>query len=275
MFTYEDYAQSAQYIKAKIGDFQPKVLMILGSGLGFLGDEVQNPIYVSYGDVPNMRSSTVEGHKGRFVFGTLADTPVMIMQGRIHIYEGYSAAEVAYPVRVARLLGVESLIVTNAAGAVNTAFNVGDLMLITDHIKLMGESPIAGANVEQLGPRFCDMSYTYTPQYLQMAKEKAAACGINIREGVYFYFPGPQFETPAEIRAARILGGDAVGMSTVFETITAAHCNMKVLGISLMTNMAAGVLDVRLDHVDVMEAANKAADGLKKLVLTVLPSMVE
>lgn len=265
-YTYQQYRESADTLRKKLGAFQPRVLLILGSGLGALGGEVEDPTVVPYTDVPHMKRSTAPDHKGQFVFGKLSGRDVAVMQGRLHTYEGWSFADVSYPVRVMRLLGAETLIVTNAAGAVNTAFDPGDIMLITDHIKLFGISPLCGPNVEILGPRFPDMSHVYTPSLQDVARQAAEALSIPLREGVYMYFPGPQYETPAEVRAARILGADAVGMSTVPETITAAHCGMKVLGFTLCTNMAAGVLDQPLSGDKVIDAAQAAGAKFTTLV---------
>lgn len=274
MFTYENYKESAEYIKQRIGNRKPAVLMILGSGLGFMADEVENSVNIPYGEIPYFKSSTVMGHAGKLVIGSISGVEVMVMHGRIHCYEGYTPQEVSYTVRVAKLLGVNALLVTNAAGAVNESYNVGELMIIKDHIRIMGTSPLIGPNVDEFGPRFCDMSNTYTKDLRNIAKEKANELGIKVNEGVYFYFPGPQFETPAEVRLARILGGDAVGMSTVFEATVASHCSMKVLGISLMTNMAAGIIpDSVLDGVDVLDAAEKAKDSFSQLVRACLPYM--
>ena len=221
MYTMEQYRKSANYIASKLGDFRPEVLMVLGTGLGFLGDRVENPIVIPYGDIPYFRTSTVDGHRGRFVCGTLAGKRVMVMQGRLHIYEGYDAYEVTFPVRVARLLGADKLVVTNAAGGVDERYKVGDLMLIRDHIRVFMPNPLIGPNLDEFGPRFCDMGNVYDKEYRAVAHAKAAELGMTLREGVYFYFTGPQFETPAEIRMTRILGGDAVGMSTVPEAIAA------------------------------------------------------
>ena len=265
-YSYGQYQESAEALRARLGGFRPSILLILGSGLGALGDEVANPIAVPYQDVPHMKCSTAPDHKGRFVFGQLAGRNVAVMQGRLHTYEGWSFADVSYPVRVLRLLGAETLIVTNAAGAVNTGFSAGDIMLITDHIKLFGVSPLCGANVEELGPRFPDMSHVYTPALREVARKAAESLDIPLREGVYMYFPGPQYETPAEVRAARILGADAVGMSTVPEAIVAAHCGMKVLCFTLCTNMAAGVLDRPLSGDEVIEAGQLAAPRFAALV---------
>ena len=265
-YIFEQYRESADALLEKLGDFRPRTLLILGSGLGDLGNEVENPVFVPYEQVPHMKHSTAPGHAGRFVFGRLAGQDVAVMQGRLHAYEGWSFADAAYPVRVLRLLGAENLFVTNAAGAVNDAFDVGDIMLITDHIKLFAGSPLTGPNVEEFGPRFADMSHVYTPDLQVIARQAAKELNIRLQEGVYMYFPGPQFETPAEIRAARVLGADAVGMSTVPEAIVAAHCGMRVLGFTLCTNMAAGVLDQPLSGEEVIEAGKAAAPRFAALV---------
>ena len=265
-YTFQQYQESAAALAERLGDFRPEILLILGSGLGDLGDEVERPVVVPYTEVPHMKQSTVPDHRGQFVFGTLAGRRVAVMQGRLHTYEGWSFADVSYPVRVLRLLGAETLLVTNAAGAVNTAFSAGDLMLITDHIKLFGVSPLCGPNLEEFGPRFPDVSHVYTPALQEAARRAARSLDIPLREGVYMYFPGPQFETPAEVRMARILGADAVGMSTVPETIVAAHCGMQVLGFTLCTNMAAGVLDQPLSGEEVLEAAQEAKPRFTALV---------
>ena len=265
-YTYEQYRESAEALRARLGGFAPKVLLILGSGLGALGDEVEDPVVVPYAEVPHMKRSTAPDHKGQFVFGRLSGKDVAVMQGRLHTYEGWSFADVSYPVRVLRLLGAETLIVTNAAGAVNREFGVGDIMLITDHIKLFGVSPLCGPNLDEFGPRFPDMSHVYTPALREAARKAAENLDIRLREGVYMYFPGPQYETPAEVRAARILGADAVGMSTVPEAITAAHCGMRVLGFTLCTNMAAGVLDQPLSGEEVIAAGQAAGPKFTALV---------
>ena len=267
VYTYDQYRQSADYIREKLGCFTPKVAMVLGSGLGFLGDVVERPIAIPYGDIPHFKASTAPGHKGRLVFGTLAGQNVAVMQGRMHHYEGYSYEEVSYAVRVLRLLGCDTLIVTNAAGCVRTDWHAGELMLITDQIKLFSESPLRGENLPQFGPRFPDASHLYTPRLQALAQEAARQQGIPLREGVYFYCYGPQYETPAEIRAARILGGDAVGMSTAPEVIVAAHCGMEVLGFTLLSNMAAGILDQPLTEQEVLDAAEAARETFSALIL--------
>jgi len=269
-YTFAQYQQSADAILAKLNGFVPRILLILGSGLGALAAEVENPVILPYSEVPHMKHSTAPDHKGQFLFGRLAGQDVAVMQGRLHTYEGWSFADVSYPVRVMRLLGVETLVVTNAAGAVNDAFDVGDIMLITDHIKLFGVSPLCGPNVPEFGPRFPDMSHVYTPALQAIARDAAKELGIRLQEGVYMYFPGPQYETPAEVRAARMLGADAVGMSTVPEAIVAAHCGMNVLGFTLCTNMAAGVLDQPLDGEEVIAAGQTAGPRFSALVKSCL-----
>lgn len=265
-YTYDNYKESAEYIRARLGEFSPKVAMILGSGLGYLGDEVENAIAVPYGDIPHFKASTAPGHKGRFVFGTLEGKAVAVMQGRMHHYEGYSYSEVSYAVRVLRLLGCETLVVTNAAGCVRTDWQAGDIMLITDHIKMFSESPLRGANIPEFGVRFPDASHLYTKRLLELARDTAAELEMTLREGVYFYCYGPQYETPAEVRAARILGGDAVGMSTAPEVVVAGHCGMEVLGFSLLSNMAAGILDRPLSEQEVLDAGEKARESFSRLV---------
>ena len=265
-YTIEDYQASVWAIRERAGDFVPQTALILGSGLGFLADEVADPLSVDYRDIPGFRTSTAPGHQGRLVLGTLEGRRVAVMQGRMHHYEGYSYQEVAYPVGVLRLLGCGELIVTNAAGCVRTDWQAGDLMLITDHIKLFSESPLRGPNLPQLGPRFPDASHLYTPRLQQLARESARELGMTLREGVYFYCYGPQYETPAEVRAARILGGDAVGMSTAPEVVAAGHCGLEVLGLTLLSNMAAGILDQPLSEEEVLQAGERARESFAGLV---------
>ena len=269
-YTFAQHQESADFIRAKIGSFAPKVAMVLGSGLGFMGDEVEDPICVSYRDIPHFKASTAPGHKGRLVFGTLRGRNVAVMQGRMHHYEGYSYEEVGYAVRVLRLLGCDTLVVTNAAGGVNLDFQAGDLMLITDHIKIFMESPLRGENLPAFGPRFPDASHLYTPALQEVARTAARDLGIPLREGVYMYFPGPQYETPAEVRFARVAGADAVGMSTAPEVIVAGHCGMQVLGFTLVSNLAAGILDQPLSEQEVLDAAEACKDKFSRLVLACL-----
>ena len=269
-FTMEDYQESAAFLQSRLGGFVPRTAMVLGSGLGDLADEVEQAICVDYRDIPHFKASTAPGHRGRFVFGLLEGRPVAVMQGRMHHYEGYSYEEVTYAIRVLRLLGCTSLVVTNAAGCVNTAWQAGDLMLITDHIKMFSESPLRGENLPQFGVRFPDASNLYTPRLRELARQAARELSIPLREGVYFYCYGPQYETPAEIQAARILGGDAVGMSTAPEVIVAGHCGMEVLGITLLSNMAAGILDQPLTEQEVLDAAQAAKEKFSALIRTCL-----
>ena len=274
-YTIQQYEESAQAIRARLNGFVPKVAMVLGSGLGFLGDQVENPIAIDYHHIPHFKASTAPGHKGRLVCGMLDGQAVAVMQGRMHHYEGYSYEEVAYAVRVLRLLGCQTLFVTNAAGGVNYSFHAGDLMLITDQIKIFLESPLRGENLPEFGPRFPDSSYLYTPKLQALAKQQARALDIDLKTGVYMYFPGPQYETPAEIRMARILGADAVGMSTAPEVITAGHCGMDVLGITLVSNMAAGVLPQKLTEQEVLDAAEAAKEKFSGLLLACLAHLDE
>lgn len=253
--------EAVNYIRSKTGK-RPRIGLILGSGLGGYGDTISDAVYIPYGEIPHFPISTVEGHKGRFV---LNDT-VICMQGRFHYYEGYSMEEVTFPIRVMKLLGVESIIITNAAGGVNEAFAGGTLMLITDHINFMGSNPLIGRNMDSFGTRFPDMSYAYNKDYQRLAIETAEELGIPLEQGVYIGFTGPSFETPAEIRMARIIGGDAVGMSTVPEVIAANHSGIRVLGISCITNPAAGVVDKPLNHEEVQEAANKVQKDFTRLI---------
>lgn len=253
-YTYDYFQKSVDFLKTKV-DFVPEVAIILGSCLGPFAREIENPITVDYKDIPNFLVSTVSSHAGKLIFGTVAGKKVVCMSGRFHSYEGYDFEQLVIPIRVFKLLGVKTTILTNAAGAVNTGYRPGDVMLIADHIKLAGHSPLRGPNVEEFGPRFFDITHMYTPALRQLALTCAEGCNIRVHEGVYMFFTGPQFETPAEIRAARILGADAVGMSTVTEALTAAHCGMPLLALSVMTNMAAGVLNRPLTNEEVDETA--------------------
>ena len=272
-YTMEQYRASAKAIRDRLGDFIPKGAMVWGSGLGYMGDEVEGAVAIDYLDIPNFKASTAPGHKGRLVFGTLEGQRVAVMQGRTHHYEGYSYEEVSYAVRVLRLLGCDTLIATNAAGCVNTSWQAGDLMLITDHIKMFSESPLRGENLPEFGVRFPDASHLYTPRLRELARQTAQELGIPLREGVYFYCYGPQYETPAEVRAARVLGGDAVGMSTAPEVIVAGHCGMEVLGLTLLSNMAAGILDQPLSEQEVLEAGETAREKFSGLVRACLRKM--
>ena len=269
-YTFEQYKEAADQIRAMTGGFAPEILLILGSGLGNLGNEVEDPVYVPYKEVPHMKTSSAPGHIGRFVFGTLGGRKVCVMQGRIHCYEGYTMEDTAFPVRLFKLLGGTAVILTNAAGCINKSWNAGDLCLITDHIRLFGFGPLNGPNVEEFGTRFNDMTSVYTPDLQGLARKVAKEQNIVLREGVYMYFPGPQFETPAEIRAAGILGADLAGMSTVPEATVARHCGLDILGISLCTNMAAGILSQPLSGEEVNACAEQAAPRFRALILGIL-----
>lgn len=273
MFNYQDYCASADYIRARLGDFKPEVLIILGSGLGGLADEVNSPTYIPYGEIPHFAQSTAIGHAGRFVAGNIGQRRVLMMQGRFHIYEGYDAQQVAYPVRVAKLLGINSMIITNAAGGVNFAFKPGNLMLITDFIKFNIPNPLIGPNMDEFGPRFPDMTHTFDNEYIELFSTIAQEKGETLQRGNYFYMSGPQFETPAEIRAIRMLGGDAVGMSTVPECISASHAQLRVLGVSLITNCAAGILDQPISGEEVVVEADKASARFKGYIAEFLQRM--
>ncbi|MBR1583674.1 MAG: purine-nucleoside phosphorylase [Spirochaetales bacterium] len=244
--------------------------LVLGSGLGDLAEDIKDPVIINYKDIPNFPVSTVAGHAGRLVIGELEGRNVLCMQGRFHFYEGYEMDQVVFPIQVMKMLGIQRLILTNAAGCVNKAWNPGTLMLMTDHIKLVPNCPMRGHNEDELGLRFFDMSRAYDPELLEVARREAAKLGIPVKEGVYMFFAGPNFETPAEIRAARVLGADAVGMSTVPEVIAAAHCGLRTLGISCMTNMAAGILDQPLGHTEVLETGLRVKGQFSALIRAIV-----
>ena len=255
MTEMERIQAAAAVVREKLGPAD--LCIVLGSGLGDYGDALENAKELSYADIPYFPVSTVSGHAGKLLCGELHGKRVMMMSGRFHVYEGHDLKDITRPTRVMALLGVKALILTNAAGAVNTGFYPGDLMLISDHINLCGKNPLTGPNLDEFGTRFPDMSNVYDKDLRLLAQRVAAKENILLREGVYTMFSGPCYETPAEVRMARILGGDAAGMSTVPEAIVAVHSGMKVLGISCMTNMAAGILEQPLSHEEVMETGAK------------------
>jgi len=285
--SYEKAQETAEFIKAKYNK-EIKIAVVLGSGLGAFADEVENAVKIPYEEIPNFAQSTVEGHAGRLILGEVEGVSVAVQQGRFHFYEGYDITQVVFPIRTFGILGVKSLILTNAAGSVNTDFKQGSLMLIRDHINLMGINPLRGGNDERFGVRFPDMTEVYSLEYQEiaiaeakkMAQEKAARREIEtgkkqtinylLRRGVYCALSGPNYETPAEIRLLRLLGTDAVGMSTVPEAITARHAGMKVIGISCITNMAAGISDDVIHHEEVMEMGAKVANTFKELLRRVI-----
>lgn len=250
-----------------------EIAVILGSGLGGFEAALQNPIEIAYEDIPGFPVSTVPGHAGRFIVGTINGKRVLVMSGRFHSYEGYSLKKVTLPVRVMSLIGVKTLIVTNAAGAVNESYRPGDLVVLTDFINLSGKNPLRGKNLDKFGPRFPDMTHAFDRELRQIALLEGQRLNLSVHEGVYAWFNGPTYETPAEIRMTRILGGDLVGMSTVPETIVARHSGMKVLGISSVTNMAAGVLDSPINHEEVLAAGAAVRESFKKLVTAVIDTM--
>ena len=263
---------AAEYIRGRV-DLRPAIGLVLGSGLGDYAETLEDAVRIAYQDIPNFPVPTIPGHSGALVFGRKCGRDVVVMQGRIHYYEGLPQQEITLPIRVLAALGVKTVVLTNACGGVNLSFHPGDLMLISDHINFSGANPLIGPNLDAFGPRFPDMSDLYTASLRAAIKEKAAQAGIGLREGVYAMYSGPNYETPAEIRMFRTLGADTVGMSTVPEALVAGHCGMQVVGISCVTNMAAGVLPVKLSHAEVTETANRVGKtfrGLIDLILTVV-----
>ena len=265
MIDYKKIKEAADYIKEKT-NFEPKIGLILGSGLGFMADEIENPTVIDYKDIPNFPVSTVFGHEGKLVIGKLFGKDVVAMKGRFHTYEGYDPSTVVFPVYVMKEIGVERLLITNAAGGINRGFEPGDVILIKDIISLLSfKNPLRGPNDERLGPRFPDMSHPFDREWMNKLNEK-----MNLKEGTCIWTLGPSYETPAEIRAFDKLGADLVGMSTAPEVIAANHIGLKVLGLSCVTNMAAGILDVPLNHEDVMRVADKVKGKFAKIVRVAL-----
>lgn len=261
-----------KYIRKTIKDFEPELGLILGSGLGDFADNIEG-IRINYKDIPGFETSTVAGHKGQLVFGEVLGKKAVIMQGRYHYYEGYHINRIVYPIKVMKKLGIKNLIITNAAGSVNKQYSAGDLMIITDHINLMGTNPLIGENDSSLGERFPDMTEIYNHNLIKLAEEQSKGIGINLRKGIYAAMSGPSYETPAEINMLRIMGADAVGMSTVPEALVANYCGIKVLGISCITNSAAGVQPTRLSHEEVVETAAKAKDSFMKLLISIIEAL--
>ncbi len=263
---------TVEYIINNIGDFTPEIGIILGSGLGDFADKF-NSIVLPYNEIEGFKSSNIQGHKGQLVFAEIFGKKVVMMQGRYHFYEGYSMQTVTFPVKVMKKLGVKTLIITNAAGAVSKNYTPGEIMFITDHINFMGTNPLIGSNDETLGTRFPDMSEIYNKDLIQTAMKSAEKLGINYHQGVYAATTGPSYETPAEINMYRLVGANAVGMSTVPEAIVANYCGMKVLGISCITNYAAGVADTPLNHQEVIDTANKVKENFQNLLTEILNSI--
>lgn len=269
MNLYTQAQEAANFIK-KHRDDQPHIGLILGSGLGTIINDMTDTIHLAFSELPHFQLSTTEGHDGTVILGKLNGVPVVALSGRYHFYEGYGLLAVTFPVRVMQLLGVKTLILTNACGAINTAFKPGDLMVITDHINLVSNNPLIGKNIDEFGPRFPDSSEIYTKSLRKLAHQTAEKLGILLRDGVYAWWTGPSYETPAEIKMIRILGADAVGMSTVPEALVASHMEMKVLGISCLTNMASGILDQKLSHQEVLEVAQSVNLKFRNLIKNVV-----
>ncbi|MBU3136333.1 purine-nucleoside phosphorylase [Clostridium gasigenes] len=271
---YEKVLESTRYIKSKI-DLMPKIGVVLGSGLGDLVDSIENKEYINYEDIPNFPRSTVKGHNGRLVFGKIKDTYVLAMQGRFHYFEGYTMKEVAYPIYVMKQLGIEKVIITNACGGINTSFKPGTLMIINDFINLVSDNPLIGINDERFGTRFPDMSEPFKLELIDKAKKIADEIGVEYKEGVYAGFMGPYYETAAEIRSIRNQGADAVGMSTVPETIAANYLGIDVLGISCITNMGTGIQKQKHSHENVIEIAQKASIDFCRWIAKIIEAMDE
>lgn len=268
----QNIKEAAGYIREKY-PVAPEIGLILGSGLGVLADLVEDAVTIPYEDIPNFPVSTVEGHAGELLLGTIGGRNVLLMKGRFHMYEGYGVDTVSFPVRVMKELGVQKLLVTNAAGGVNTSYSPGDLMVIRDHINFTFRNPLIGPNFGELGVRFPDMSEAYSRRLREVAKSVAAEQGLTLQEGVYLGLLGPSYETPAEIRMIRALGGDAVGMSTVSEVLVARHAGIEVLGFSCISNMAAGILDQPLSHEEVIETTERVKQTFLKLIVGIIPKM--
>jgi purine-nucleoside phosphorylase len=269
---YERATAAADYLLVRT-PLRPRIAIVLGSGLGAFANQLDNPTAISFADIPHFPQSTVPGHSGRLILGTIANIPIAVMQGRVHAYEGYSSDEVTFPIRVLGRMGITQAILTNAAGGINPAFNQGQLVLIADHINLTGRNPVSGTNDDRFGPRFFDMSEAYSARLRSFAHQASDAMSFRLDEGVYCSVLGPSFETPAEIRAFAALGADLIGMSTVQETIAARHMGMEVLGISCVTNMAAGIQKQPLSHEEVMETGRAVEAQLAELLTRVVPLM--
>jgi len=264
------YHEAVEYIQARVNGDIPKTVVVLGSGLGVMAEEITDKVVIPYSEIPHFPVSTVAGHAGELIIGKLNFAPIIAMNGRFHFYEGYDFEQITFPIRVFSLLGVKNIILTNAAGGINFDYAAGDFMIIRDHINFSGVSPLRGPNLNEFGPRFPDMTNLYDPELSTIIRDLATAGKMNINEGVYAYLQGPNFETPAEIKALRTLGADAVGMSTVPEAIVARHCGIKVAGISCITNMAAGILDQPLSHEEVNETAALVREQFKELIKNVV-----
>ena len=271
---FEKASRAAKFIQSKT-KLRPKVGLVLGSGLGAFADELASAIKIPYDRIPGFPRSTVDGHAGRLVIGKSGDVPVAVMQGRVHLYEGYSAKDVVFPMRVLGRLGIRAAILTNAAGAINLDYSQGALVVIRDHMNFQGTNPLVGPNDERFGVRFPDMTQAYAKAYREIALREAKRLGIAVHEGVYAALLGPSFETPAEIRYLKTIGADVVGMSTAPEVVAARHMGIRVLGISCVTNMAAGILDRELNHEEVMETGERVRGQFVALLRAVIPAIAE
>lgn len=271
---YDRAIEATRFINTRADGRKPRVAIVLGSGLGGVADAVADPIEIPYGDVPHFATSTVEGHAGKLIVGTCGGIEVIAMKGRFHFYEGYTMEEVTLPVRVFALMGIRALVLTNAAGGASPHLSPGSLMIITDHVNLMGDNPLRGANDDRFGQRFPDMTSVYTPAYIAVAHEVAREMGLVVSDGVYLGLRGPSYETPAEVRMLRNLGGDALGMSTVPEAIVARHSAMKVLAISCITNVAAGLSRNEINHGEVIEVGLRAGRQLSELIIRIIPRLI-
>jgi purine-nucleoside phosphorylase len=269
---YQKIREAADAIQART-QLKPEVAIILGSGLGSVADLLADTVSIPYTDIPHFHGTSIEGHAGRMVIGKIQGVPTVVLQGRFHVYEGYSMEDVVLPTRTVCALGIHTIILTNAAGGINPRFRAGDLMLIDDHINLMGNNPLKGPNLAQMGPRFPDMTEAYSKECLAVLTQSAIEQGVAVHQGVYAGVLGPTYETPAEIRMLRTVGGDAVGMSTIPETIAAVHLGVRVAGISMITNLAAGMSPAKLTHQEVIENSKFGAEKMAKLLASALPRL--
>jgi len=269
---YERVEHATRVIRARVS-VEPRIALVLGSGLGSFADDFEEAVRIPYEEVPGFVRSTAQGHAGQLVIGKIESVPVLAMQGRVHYYEGYSLEEVTFPVRTFGLLGVKTLVLTNAAGGINVQLTQGALMVISDHVNLMGVNPLRGPNDERFGPRFPDMSAVYAPELQELAIDEARGIGVEVRRGIYGGLSGPSYETPAEIHLLRTLGADAVGMSTVPEAIVARHMGLEVLGISCITNMAAGISDEPINHEEVMATGDRVRESFAELLRRVISAI--
>ena len=272
---YERATEAARFITSKAPGRIPRVAIVLGSGLGGVADAIDDAVEVPYGEIPFFVRSTVDGHAGALIIGALGGVDVVVMKGRFHYYEGYTMEEVTFPERVFAVLGIKTIVLTNAAGGTERHISPGSLMVIIDHINMMGDNPLRGANDPRFGPRFPDMTHIYAPEYIGIAHEVARSMGLKLTEGVYVGLRGPSYETPAEVKLFDKFGGDALGMSTVPEAIVARHCGIKVLAISCITNVAAGLTRNEINHEDVMEVGARAGRQLATLILGIVPKLFE